>query len=239
MASVELRGILRSHPFRIFVPTAALAVLGSPVLVLYAFRVRDAMILQVGLSTAALFAVLLGLLAGSGSLARERGSGLVELVLSRPPGPGALVAGKWLGIGAAVGLSVAILGLVHAAALWHAGHPPPAGPFLAALLVAAVHGLLAAAAALLFSTFLRPGSAFAAALLFLLLGHAAALLPAGPLGEAARFLLPRVPHLNLAGEAAFGPFPPSLWLLAVAHGTLYALFLLTLAAPLAGRSRRG
>jgi hypothetical protein len=79
---------------------------------------------------------------------------------------------------------------------------------------------------------LRPGPAFVAALLVLLAGHAVALLPAGAVAGGLGFLLPRAAGLNLAAEASFGPFTPTLWLAAMLHGLLYTAFLLAVAIPL-------
>ena len=238
LALADLRGVLRSHPFRIFVPAAAVIVVGAPQLVHFAFRESAAMATQVGLSTAALFSTLLALLAGAGSGARDREAGIRDLILARSIPPGAYLFGKWLGITAAAGVSVVALGGVHLVAVALRGGPEEGwGPLAAALLVAVVQGGLAAAVALAFSTRLRAGPAFLAALVFLLLGHAAALLPAGWTSEAARLLLPRTGYLNLAAEAAFGPFGFPLWSFAVLHGILYTAFVLSLGTPLVARSR--
>ncbi|MHC4861824.1 MAG: ABC transporter permease, partial [Planctomycetota bacterium] len=180
LAAAELKAVLRSHPFRIFVPAAAVFVVGAPSLVHMAFEERGAMVAQVGVSTAALFSTLLALLAGAGSMARDREGGLRDLLLSRPLEPGTYLVGKWLGITAAAALSVTVLGGVHLVSVaLRGGAIHGYGPLVAALLVAAVQGGLAAAVALAFSARLRAGPAFLAALVFLLLGHAAALLPAG------------------------------------------------------------
>ena len=236
LARLELKGILRSHPFLLFLPVAALVVLVVPSLVFFTFSAKREMVAQLGISTATLFASLTGLLAGASSLARERADGTRELLLSRPLDPFTYVLGKWLGISAAVALSVAVLGGTHLIAVALRDGPPRGfGPLVAALGVAVVQGGLAAAVALAFSARLRPGPAFVAALLFLLAGHVATLVQAP---EAIRFLLPRSPAMNLAAEAAFGPFGPSLWALAALHGIVYSLFLLALAAPLAGRGRK-
>jgi len=232
VAAVEFRGVFRSHPFRLFLPVAALVVVGAPRLVVFAFHARDAMVAQVGVSAAALFATLIGLLGGAASISRERARGVTGLLLSRPLGPAGYVTGKWLGLTAAAGLAVAGIGAVHLGVLALGGGAPGGwGPLVAALLLAAVGGSLAAAIGLLFSVLLRPGAAFLAGLGLLLASHAAAL--AGGEGlVAVRLLLPRAPDLHLASEAAFGPFPPALFLLALAHGILYALFLVALSGPL-------
>lgn len=234
LAGVELREIFRSHPFRIFVPAAALVVLSAPSLVLFAFDQKQAMMAQVGLSTALVFAVLLALVAGSSSLAREREAGLRDLLFARSLSSLNYVIGKWVGITGAVFFSILVLGGAHL--LFTALRGPPTlgyGPLLAALVLAGVEAMLAGALALLFSTILRPGPAFVAALLVLLSGHAAALLPDGGAAGAFQFLLPHAPGLNLAAEATFGPFATGLWLTALLHGTLYTGFLLALAVPLA------
>jgi hypothetical protein len=111
------------------------------------------------------------------------------------------------------------------------------GPLVAALLLAAVQGGLAGAVGLAFSARLRAGPAFLCALVFLLLGHAAALLPAGGAADLACLLLPRTPYLNLAAEAAFGPFGFPLWAVAVLHGVLYTAFALSVGTPLVARTR--
>ena len=147
--------------------------------------------------------------------------------------------GKWLGISATVVFSVTLLGGIHLAGLGlRGGAGRGYGPLLGALATAAAQGCLAAAVAIAFSSFLRAGPALLAALSFFLLGHLVALLPREAAGIM-RFLLPRTPELNLAGEAAFGPFSTSLWTLAVLHALLYSAFLLALAAPLAVRSASG
>ncbi len=234
LASVELREIFRSHPFRIFVPTAALVVLAAPSLVLFAFDQKQAMMAQVGLSTALVFGILLALVAGSSSLARERDSGLRDLLFARSLPASGWVLGKWIGITTAVLFSITVLGGLHLIFTALRGVPAPGmAPMVAALLVAGVQGMLAGALALLFSAFLRPGPAFVASLIFLLAGHAVALLPGGGVPELLSFLLPHVPGLNLAAQAAFGPFTAGLWLTALLHGTLYCAFLLALAIPLA------
>ncbi len=234
VARVELREIFRSHPFRIFVPAAALVVIAAPSLVLFAFDRKLAMMAQVGLSTALVFGVLLALVAGASALARERETGLGDLQFARSLSPLAWVLGKWMGIAGAVLFSVAVLGGVHLLFTAHRGFPEPGlGPLAIALGIAGLNGLLAAAAALLFSTLFRPGPAFLAALLWFLAGHAAALLPGGPAADLLRFVLPRAAGLNLAAEAAFGPFTAGLWLTALLHGILYTAFLLALAVPLA------
>jgi ABC-type transport system involved in multi-copper enzyme maturation permease subunit len=234
IAAVELREIFRSHPFRIFVPAAALVVLAAPSLVLFAFDEKQAMMAQVGLSTALVFGVLLALVAGSSSLARERESGLRDLLFARSLDSFGWVIGKWVGITTAVIFSIAVLGGLHLGSTALRGVPAPGmGPLVGALVIAGVEGMLAGALALVFSAFLRPGPAFVASLLVLLAGHAVALLPAGGPSEILRFVLPRVPGLNLAAEAAFGPFTAGLWVTALLHGTLYSAFLLALAIPLA------
>ncbi len=234
MAIVELREIFRSHPFRIFVPTAALVVLFAPSLVLFAFDLKQAMMAQVGLSTALVFAVLLSLVAGSKSLARDRETGLRDLLFARSLSSFDWVIGKWLGICGAMIFSILVLGGAHLLFTAFRGVPAPGyGPLLAALAVAATEGMLAAALDVLFSSFLRQGPAFVASLLVLLSGHAAALLPAGGAVGLVQFVLPRAAGLNLAAEASFGPFTAGLWLTALLHGTLYTAFLLALAIPLA------
>lgn len=217
-------------------PVAAALVIGAPYLVVFAFREREAMVAQVGLSTATLFATLLALLAGAGAVVRDRESGIRDLLLARPLPPSAWLLGKWVGITAAVFLAVSVLGGIHLAALGLRGGPAKGyGPICAALASSLVQGGLAAAAALLFSSIVRAGPAFLAALVLLLLGHVAALIPAGAAADSLRFLLPRFPHLNLSGEAAFGSLPASLWTLAILHGALYSFFLLALGARLAAR----
>ena len=233
-ARLEARNIFRSHPFRLFVPTAGIVVLLAPSLVLFAFDGRRALVAQVGISTASLFAVLLGLTAGAGALAGDREAGIRDLILSRPIATTSYVVGRWLGIAFAVLVAVGVLGGIHLGSLPFRGAPPMGyGPLVAALGLAVVAGSLAAALALVFSARLRAGPAVLAGLLVILAGHAAMLLGGGPVAEAARFLLPRMGALELSSEAAFGPFLPSLWLIPLLHGTLYTAFLLTLAAPLA------
>ncbi len=196
------------------------------------------MIAQVGVSTAALFGTLLALLAGAASLAPEREAGLRDLLLARPLSAGEYVVGKWLGISAVVVFSVALLGGIHLTGVaFRGGVESGYGPLVGALATAAAQGCLAAAIAIGFSSFLRAGPALVAALSFLLLGHLVVLLPTGAAADTARFLLPRTPELNLAGEAAFGPFGPALWVLALLHALLYSAFLLAVATPLAARSR--
>jgi ABC-type transport system involved in multi-copper enzyme maturation permease subunit len=234
VAGLEVREILRSHPFRIFVPAAALVVMAAPTLVLFAFDEKPAMMAQVGVSTALLFGILLALMAGAGSLARERQAGIRDLLFSRSVGPAAWVIGKWTGISLAALFSVVALGIPHLILTAVRGTPPLGlGNLAIALGVAGVQAMLAAALALLFSSILRPGPAFVAALLLLLAGHAVAMLPDGGSTETLRFLLPRVAGLNLAAEASFGPFPAGLWVTAALHGTLYSAFLLALTTPLA------
>ena len=237
VAGGEFRGILRSHPFRLFLPVSAGVVLIAPFFVLFAFQSRDAMVAQVGVSTAAFFAVLLGLLAGAAALARERQGALRDLLLSRPLSAAEYVAGKWLGITAAGGLAVVVLSVVHMASVAIRGGPTNGYiPLAAALLLAAFQGSLAAAIGLLFSALLRPGPAFVAALGFVLVAHSAVLVGDSVAGGIIPFLVPRLPYLNLAQEAAFGPFPIGVFGLALLHATLYTAFLLALAAPLAART---
>jgi len=236
VAGGELRGILRSHPYRLFLPVAALVVLLSPLLVLFAFRDRAAMVAQVGVSAAGFFAVLLGLLAGSAALARERESGVRDVVLARSLSSVEYVAGKWLGIFAAAALAVATLSVVHLVSLAFRGGPPLGyAPVLAALVLAAAAGGLAAAVGLVFSAVFRAGAAFSGALLFVLASHAAGLMGETPVTGVLRFALPRLPETNLAAEAAFGPLSIGLVGGSLLHLSLYTLFLLSLAAPLSLR----
>lgn len=231
---MEFRGIVRSHPFLIFLPFAALVTVAAPELVLFAFESRDAMQAQVGISAALFFATLAGLLAGATSLPRERATGLGDLLLASPLAAGAWIFGKWLGILAAVVLAVALLGGVHLASVTlRGGAPLGVGPLLAALVPAVVQGALAASAALAFGARWRAGPALVGALLLVLAGHAAGLLGPGPVAEVVAFLLPRAAALNLAAEASFGPFGPALWLVALLHGVLYSLAMIALAATAA------
>lgn len=236
-ARLETLNIFRSHPFRLFVPTAAVVVLLAPSLVLFAFEGHAALVAQLGVSTASLFATLLGLTAGAGALSGDREAGIRDLVLSRPVGAVSYVIGRWLGIAFAVLVSVGVLGALHLGTLPFRGSPPMGYlPLVAALALSVVSGALAAALALVFSARMRAGPAFLAGLLVFLAGHAASLLGAGGIADSARFLLPRVGALELSSQAAFGPFLPSLWLAPLLHGTLYTAFLLSLAAPLAKRN---
>lgn len=229
VARLELRGILRSHPLRIFVPTAVLVVLAGPSLVLFAFAEREAMIAQLGVSTAALVSILVGLLAGSAGLAADRHANRRDLLLAGRLTTGEYVAGKWLGITAVGFLCVGLLGGVHIAHLLVRGTPRIA-PLLPALLLAGVQGGLAAALALCFSAFLRAGPALLSALGIVLASHAISLTARAGVLEA---VLPRLPRLHLAAEAAFGPLSSRLFLAALAHGVLYTVFLLAIAVPLA------
>jgi ABC-type transport system involved in multi-copper enzyme maturation permease subunit len=240
VAGVELRALLRAHPFRIFLPAAALLVIGSPSLVLFGFEQKPALAVQMGLSTATAFAALAGLLAGTLSASRDRQRGLTDLLFARSLRPGALILGKWLGIVAAIVLAVGALALVHGVATAVRGGPPAGyAPFLAAVGLAVLSGALAAAAALLFGTRLPAGAAFAAALLLLLAGHAAALLGGSLPAAILRFLLPRMGLLNLSAKGAFGPVGFPLFALAVLHGLLYTVALLALTTALLSGRRRG
>jgi len=231
VSQAELQGILRSHPWRLFLPVAALVVILAPALVLFAFRERAGMVAQVGVSTATFFAVVLGLLSGSAALGRERSSGLRDVLLARRLSVAEYVAGKWVGIAGAAALAVFLLSLVHGASVaWRGGPPRGWVPLVFALATAAAAGGLAAAAGLFFSSLLRPAAAFSAALLFVLGSHAAALAGDGWL----RIVLPRLPETNLAAEAAFGPLPGALVAVSLLHLLLYTGFLLTLTV-LAGR----
>jgi ABC-type transport system involved in multi-copper enzyme maturation permease subunit len=237
VAAVEYRGIVRSHPFLVFLPAAALLVVGAPALIFFAFEQQEAMQAQVGVSTAVFFATILALLAGASTLPRERETGVRDVLLGSPLTPGTWIAGKWLGICGAVLLAVAVLGGVHLVSVeLRGGAPLGYGPFLAALLLAVVQGALAGAGALAFGARLRSGPALVASLILILAGHGAGLAGEGALGQTLRFLLPRAEALNLAGEAVFGPFGAPLWLAAALHGLLYAGFLLTVATLLTATS---
>lgn len=237
VAGGEIRGIIRSHPFLLFLPVSALVVLIAPFFLLFAFKSRDAMVAQVGVSTAAFFAVLLGLLAGSAALARERRGALRDLLLARALTATEYVIGKWLGISIAATFAVTVLGVVHLLSVAIRGGPPAGyGPLLAALLLAAVQGGLATAIGLLFSAVLRSGPAFVAALGFVLVAHSIGLMGETVTTGIVPALLPRLPHLNLSLEAAFGPFPLGVFGLALLHAVLYTAFLLSLTAPLASRT---
>jgi ABC-type transport system involved in multi-copper enzyme maturation permease subunit len=237
---VQWKEILRSHPFRIFVPVAALIVVAAPSLAFFAFEREQATATQLGISTASLFSLLLGLTAGAGGIARDRLHGVREVILARPLSPLAYVAGRWVGAFAAILLSTAVLGGVHLVSLAGRGGAPLGVPaVLAALVVTAALGGLAVAAAMLFSTVLKPGPAFVAALLLLLLSHAVHILPDGPVVAVSRHVLPRLPYLHLGIEAAFGPWSGRVFLLGLAHAAGITALFLVLSAPLAARSARG
>jgi ABC-type transport system involved in multi-copper enzyme maturation permease subunit len=239
VAGVELRAIVRAHPFRLFLPAAALLVLGSPALVLFGFEQKAALSVQMGLSTAAFFSSLAGLLAGALSMARDRDRGLADLLFARALHPGALVVGKYLGILAAVLIAVAFLALVHGTATAFRGGPPAGyAAFLAALVLAVVTGSVSASAAILFGTRLRPGPAFAAALLLILAGHASPLLGEALPAALLEFLLPRAGLLNLAADGAFGAITLPRFALAVLHGLSMTAGLLAIAATLLSGRRR-
>lgn len=240
VAGIEFRAILRSHPFRLFLPVGWLLVLAAPGLVLFAFDVRDAMIAQLGVSTAALFALLVGLVAGAGSLAADRESGRASLVLSRPLGTGAWLLGKWLAILAAATLAVVTIGAVHLCSLaLGSGTPHGYGSLVLALLAAAAGGGLGGALSLAFSSRMKPAAAFLAALLLDLSGHAAVLAGESPFLRGARFVLPGTPWLNLGSEAAFGSLTTGVALFALAHALVYSLSALALAAWLLDRRPDG
>lgn len=214
------------------IPAGSLLVALSPGLVLFSFEVRARMEAQVGLSTAALFGTVLGLAAGATSLARDRRTGRLDLLLAGPLSPGELVLGKWIGIGAAIFLLVGILGGVHFLSLaLRSGAPDGYGPLLVALFGAAGAGLLAAAIGLLLSARLAPAPAFLGGLAILVAGYVVPRI-SGDGAAIFAFLLPRSPDLNLAADAAFGQLAPAALAFTAIHGLGYAGAALAAAALL-------
>lgn len=230
LAFVEAKRLFRSHGFRLFLVVAVVVELTVPALVLFAFDRRRAMVAQLGLSTATLFATLLGLFAGATSLPEDRACGVSDLLLSRPLSLGGYVFGKWLGIGMIVFLSTLLLGGCHLVSLaLRGGVPGGVADLLGGLAMAVAAGGLAGAVAIALSTFLSSGGAFAGALIFLVAGHAASLASSTPFGTALSLLLPRGADLDLSMPAAFGTLTFPVLSLALLHAFLYAAFSLFVA----------
>lgn len=233
VASIEARAVFRSHPYRLFLPVAFLVVLASPALVLFAFNERSAMVVQIGLSTASVFAVLLGIAAAAGSLPADRASRRQDLVLSHAFDPFAWLLGKWVGILLPMGAAIAAIGVVHAVNLaFTTGLPHGPAPLLLGLLVALAAGALATSLALACAALLPPAGTFLAALIILAAGQSLALLPSSPVAHLLAFVLPLTPDFNLAGAAAFGVLPGSVAALVLLNAFAYSLFALATGALL-------
>ena len=93
---MQVREILRAHPFRIFLPAAGLLIVAAPALIFFSFGHRENIVAQIGVSAATMTAVLIGLLAGCGGLARDRESGTRDLLLARSLSAWTYVLGKWM-----------------------------------------------------------------------------------------------------------------------------------------------
>lgn len=146
LAASQMREVARQPVFGVVVAAGAVLVALSPALAVFALGRAEALVLDLGASAMLFVGAFLAAAAVSASVAERLGDGTATLVLTRPVGPLAFVAGGFLGSAAALLQAGLILGvtLLMAARNGPSGlHRGVAWPALVALALSLAWGLRA------------------------------------------------------------------------------------------------
>lgn len=190
-----------------------------------------------GLGTIQLVAVLIAIVIASNDMPRELERRTLYVVLSKPIGRSSVVIGKSLGLFAALGLMMLLMGMVFYGMLLFV-RLPLSPWFAVSILASALETFLIAGVALLFSLLTSSTLASLYTLVIFFLGHQTGVIRAfgEQAGGAARLLteviyrvLPNLEALNLKNDAIYGIVPPTPQLLAsFAYGVAWIVALLGL-----------
>lgn len=213
------------------------------------FGEQTRLIVDVGLASASAIGSVIAIALTVSSIAGELRRRTAYPLLARPVPRWSFVAGKYLGLVAAMELVVGIMILATAGVVALFGGAVPTALW-GQLLLTGVEMALVVAVTLLFSTLAVPALAATYAAGMLLAGNLANDILAvgtrlsgegrllGTVLKAAYFLLPDLESLSLRTQAANNlPIPASYLLLGAAYGVAYAGVVLLMAAWVFGRRR--
>lgn len=194
-------------------------------------------IVDFGLGAIQIVAILIAIVIASNDMPRELERRTLYVVLSKPVGRSAVIIGKCLGLFAALGLMMALMGAVFYAMLLFV-RVPPTPWFAVSLLASAFEACLIAALAMLFSLLTSPTLAALYSLVVFLIGHQTDVIRA--FGERASGgarlvteliyrLVPNLEALNLKNDVVYGMVPALPQLLAsLAYGLAWIVALMGL-----------
>lgn len=198
-------------------------------------RASAKIVADFGLGTIQIVAILIAIVLVSNDLPRELERRTLYVVLSKPVGRSSIILGKCLGLFAALGLLMALMGLVFYGMLIFV-RLPLSPWFAVAILASALETFLIAAMAMLFSLVTSPTLAALYALVFFFLGHQTGVIRAfgAQAGGAAHAMteilyrvMPNLEALNLKNDAVYGMLPAGPQLAAsFAYGLAWIVFLI-------------
>ena len=189
-----------------------------------------------GLAVTSLFGVLTTIIIGSALIHRDIEKRTLYTVLSKPVRRGEIVVGKFLGLGALVGLLVLAMLLIHQLIIFM-----QEGIFEISLLIVFPFTILEVSVILgillLFSSFSSSTLTSIMGVIFFVAGHAMPdlkLFAESTKVEALRhiayafyYFLPNLSNFNFRTDLAYNvPLPPDQVIFSVCYGVLYVLFLL-------------
>lgn len=200
-------------------------------------RASGKIIADFGLGTIQIVAILIAIVVASNDMPRELERRTLYVVLSKPVGRSSIIMGKALGLFAALGLLMALMGVVFYVMLGVA-HLPLTPWFAVSILASAVETFLIASLAILFSLMTSPTLASLYALVVFFIGHQTGVIrafgeqaggAAHLMTEAIYRLVPNLEALNLKNDAVYGVIPGMPQLLAsFTYGLAWVVLLLGL-----------
>lgn len=200
-------------------------------------RASGKIIADFGLGTIQLVAVLIAIVLASNDMPRELERRTLYVVLSKPVGRASIILGKSLGLFAALGLLMLLMGLVFFGMLiWIRLAPIPW--FVLGILGSMLETFLVAAMAMLFSLMTSPTLASLYSLVFFFIGHQTGMIRAfgERAGGAARVLteglyrvVPNLEALNFKNDVIYGVVPAGSQLaVSLAYGLMWIVVLMGL-----------
>jgi len=188
-----------------------------------------------GLATIQIAAILIAIVLASNDLPKELERRTLYVVLSKPVGRAAIILGKCLGLFGALGLLMALMGLVFYGMLILL-HLPLTPWFAVSILGSALETFLIAAMAMLFSLMTSPTLASLYALVFFFIGHQTGIIRAfgaragssvQALTELMYRIVPNLEALNFKNDAVYGTMPSGVQLAAsLAYGLAWIVALM-------------
>ncbi|MCJ7611508.1 MAG: ABC transporter permease [Candidatus Aminicenantes bacterium] len=218
---------------------AGTSILLSRILALLTVGDRVKIIKDVGLASISLFGALMAILIGTGLVYKEIDKKTIFTLMSKPLHRYEFVLGKFFGLVLTLFLMLAAMSLIFLALVFlHTWRFDP--QLLLAIAFIFFEFVLITAAAILFSCFSTPILSALFSLSFYIIGHFSwsletllRKLRSGPtrvLGQALYTLIPDLENFNFKTEVVHGlPLPAGMLAYSLLYGTLYTLFILTLA----------
>ena len=218
---------------------AGTSILLSRILALLTVGDRVKIIKDVGLASISLFGALMAILIGTGLVYKEIDKKTILTLLSKPLHRYEFVLGKFFGLVLTLFLMLAAMSLIFMALVFlHTWRFEP--QLLLAIAFIFFEFVLITAAAILFSCFSTPILSALFSLSFYIIGHFSWSLetllrklrpgPTRVLGQALYTLIPDLENFNFKTEVVHGlPLPAGMLAYSLLYGTLYTLFILTLA----------